>query len=211
MRKIFNIFSPGDTMIEVLVAVTVFSLLAVGGIAVMNQGAATAQRSLEITLVREEVDAQAEALRYINSAYIAEYEKGKDTSSYDDQSKVWLAISNAATDSATSFGLSSGQACSDIIPTETGFVINTQNLELQPINGISADQHSATYSKINYDDTDTSKIDSIDGLWVEAVKGAKSDGSLGYIDFHIRACWDSVGQDVPQTIGTIVRLYEPRG
>ena len=52
-------------------AVTVFSLAAVGGITIMNQGTATAQRSLEIGLVREQIDSQADALRYIHSAYIA--------------------------------------------------------------------------------------------------------------------------------------------
>jgi len=44
--------SRGDTLIEVLLAVTIFSMLAVGVITVMNQGTHAAQRALEITLVR---------------------------------------------------------------------------------------------------------------------------------------------------------------
>jgi type II secretory pathway component PulJ len=63
----------GDTIIEVVFAVTVFSMVAVGGLALMNQGAAMAQRSLEIGMVRDQMDAQADALRYMHSAYIANF------------------------------------------------------------------------------------------------------------------------------------------
>ena len=55
----------GDTIIEVLLGITIFSMVAVGAMAVMNRGAAIAQQSLEITLARQQVDVQAEMLRYI--------------------------------------------------------------------------------------------------------------------------------------------------
>ena len=49
---------------------------------------------------------------------------------------------------------------------------------------------------------------------IEAIRSKtireNNQANAGYIDFHIRACWDSPGQSVPVTIGTIVRLYEPR-
>jgi prepilin-type N-terminal cleavage/methylation domain-containing protein len=63
----------GDTLIEVLFAVTVFSLVAVGSLSIMNQGTTVAQRSLETTLVRQEIDAQAETLRFVHDSYIAAY------------------------------------------------------------------------------------------------------------------------------------------
>src|SRR5882762_1936652 len=63
----------GDTIVEVLFAVTVFSLVAVGGLSLMNQGTAMAQRSLEIGLVRDQMDAQADALRYMHNAYVANF------------------------------------------------------------------------------------------------------------------------------------------
>ena len=59
-------FEQGDTIVEVLFAVVVFALVAVGSMSIMNQGTATAERSLEITLVRQQMDAQAEAIRYIH-------------------------------------------------------------------------------------------------------------------------------------------------
>ena len=66
-QKIFS----GDSLIEVLLGITVFSAVSVGGIAIMNSGLNQAQRSLEITMARNEIDAQAEALRFIHNNYIA--------------------------------------------------------------------------------------------------------------------------------------------
>ena len=62
----------GDTLIEVMFAVAVFGLAAVGAIALMNTGLASVQNSLETTMARQEIDAQAEALRFIHDAYLTE-------------------------------------------------------------------------------------------------------------------------------------------
>lgn len=62
----------GDTLIEVMLAVGIFSMVAVAVVAVMSGGTSSAQTALETTLAREEIDAQAEALRFIQSSYIAE-------------------------------------------------------------------------------------------------------------------------------------------
>ena len=60
----------GDTLIEVLLAVGIFSMIAISVVAVMSGGTSEAQLALETTLTREEIDAQAEALRYIHDSYI---------------------------------------------------------------------------------------------------------------------------------------------
>ena len=196
----------GDTLIEVLIAVTVFSLVAVGGLSVMNSGAATAQRSLEITLVRQEIDAQAEAIRFLNASYVSSYVKGLLKSSYTGQAATWL---NLPTNTFVSdFGVDGNNKCPT--PPANSFVINTRTLQAQLISSTSADAgHSITYAKVNFDDTaNTQKITSVDGLWVEAIRGGSTDNT-DYLDFNIRACWDSLGQATPVTLGTIVRLYEP--
>ena len=59
----------GDTLIEVLLAVGIFSMIAISVVAVMSGGTSSAQTALETTLTREEIDAQAEALRYIHDSY----------------------------------------------------------------------------------------------------------------------------------------------
>ena len=60
----------GDTLIEVLLAVGIFSMIAISVVAVMSGGTSEAQLALETTLAREEIDAQAEALRYVHDSYI---------------------------------------------------------------------------------------------------------------------------------------------
>ena len=62
----------GDTLIEVMLAVGIFSMIAISIAAVMSNGTSGAQTALESTIAREEIDTQAEALRFIQSAYIAD-------------------------------------------------------------------------------------------------------------------------------------------
>ena len=62
----------GDTLIEVVIAVGIFSMIAIGIAAVMSSGTSGAQTALETTLAREEIDAQAEALRFIQTSYAAD-------------------------------------------------------------------------------------------------------------------------------------------
>lgn len=62
----------GDTLIEVMLAVGIFSMIAISIAAVMSNGTSGAQTALESTIAREEIDTQAEALRFIHSAYIAD-------------------------------------------------------------------------------------------------------------------------------------------
>ena len=59
-------FPHGDTLIEVMFSVTVFALVIVVSINLMNGGINTAQKTLEVTMTRNEIDAQAEAIRFIH-------------------------------------------------------------------------------------------------------------------------------------------------
>jgi type II secretory pathway pseudopilin PulG len=190
----------GDTIIEVLFAITVFSLLAVGSLAVMNQGTAAAQRSLEITLVRQQIDGQAEALRYMQASYVAAfagstpYTPGSAAGQWEQQ-----VVPSAHTGNAASYGTT----CS---APSSAFIINPQTVQVDKARSTFAP--AATYARVLY--TPALKAG---GIWVEAVKPNDFDNPANkapYIDFHIRACWDGPGLNVPMTTGTIVRLYEPR-
>lgn len=188
----------GDTLIEVLFAVTVFSLIAVGSLSVMNQGTATAQRSLEITLVRQQIDAQAEALRFIHDSYIAAY-----PSAVSGPSSEWSKIVAKSVPQASPFG-----ACPQTLPTGA-FIINTKTAKLEPAAKLAFTV--PTYSQLRYDVSTPTVLTKAEGIWVEAVRSAVVLGnSSGSVDFHIRTCWQSSEQATPMTLGTIVRLYEPR-
>ena len=188
----------GDTIVEVLFAITIFSLVAVGGLSIMNQGTLISQRALEVTLVRQQMDAQAEALRYLNAAHVASF--GQGTPAAGSAAEQWsVATSDARIRSQPS---PFGTTCT---PPQRSFVVNTATARVVTSGFVPA----TTFAQIRYDETTPTVINGIDGLWVEAVRSSGGAGVSQFVDFHIRACWDSPGQATPMTLGTIVRLYEP--
>ena len=205
----------GDTLIEVLFAVSVFSLVVVGALTLMNQGTAASQRALEITLVRQQLDAQAETLRFMHDSYVAVYQPGITfngpdgvTTPAEEWSKMLDRIKAVNVRSASP--LNSGSAVCPTPPTGS-FIVDPQNVAFNG-NPLSL-QPAETFAQVSYDNSGV--FTGGRGLWIEAIRSVQSADSdqanTGYIDFHLRACWDSSGLPVPLTLGTIVRLYEPRG
>lgn len=191
----------GDTIIEVLFAITVFSLLAVGSMAVMNQGTAAAQRSLELTLVRQQIDGQAEALRYLQASYVAAFASSIPYTPTSPAGQWVEIVNNTPTGiDATPYG-----TCT---PPASAFAIDTQAARVRSGSGVFAAPD--TYARVLRDPS--GGFDKAAGIWIEAVKSAgfSNPAEAPYLDFHIRACWDGPGLDAPMTTGTIVRLYEPR-
>lgn len=210
----------GDTMIEVLLAVTIFSIVAVTGLTIMNQGSAAAQRSLEITLVRNEMEAQATALRYMYDEALAQKSSaGYNPTAVSDPSTAagrWQEVLNLRKNSATPFGdmVVSGTTCFHPNPASTNaFVINQRTARLYRQQGHTGSWTRAeVFSRIRFNPSSRLTIQGVQGIWIEAVRQSYDPvvtGVPGYTDFHIRACWGTVGQARPATLGTIVRLYEP--
>lgn len=201
-------FSPGDTLIEVLFAVTVFSLVVVGSLSIMNQGSNATQHSLEITLVRQQIDAQAESLRFLHDSYVAAYQPNV---TYTGPAAQWSAmltslkttpITSATTFQGVSTTCPTPQNGSFIINSNTALFLTSNNVTFAPATG---------FAQVDY----TQSPVQAQGIWVEAVRSQVSadltQANAGFIDFHILACWPVNGSNVPATIGTIVRLYDPRG
>lgn len=205
-------YDQGDTIIEVLFAITVFAMVAVGSLSIMNQGTATAQRALEITLVRQQIDAQAEAIRYTHQAYVAGYQK--DVAPPAGPAAEWVKMTNKATgkgaNSASVFGQTGIGQCPASVPGEKPFILNARTATVAssvPAMSPPADVSLPPFAQVLYNAD--SSINRAYGLWVEAVPSTNVDGP-GFVDFHIRACWSGAGSAAPMTLGTIVRLYEPR-
>lgn len=191
----------GDTIIEVLFATTIFSMVAVGALSIMHQGTALAQRSLEITLVREQIDIQADALRFLSHAYVADFGKNGEAST------KWnnIILPNAVVQASPFDSIVSGDSCALPIPAQKPFAINVEKLDTaNPLLPLVAE--AGTYSKVRYD----LALPAAEGIWIQAVRSPVVPNQTGYYDFHIRACWQSPGDARPITLGTIVRLYEPR-
>lgn len=191
----------GDTLIEVLFATTVFSLVAVAALSIMNQGTAMAQRALEIGLVRQQIDAQADALRYLNQAYVNDYGKrGQPTEQWNR-----IIAENAVSRAQNFEAMVADNKCQLPTPSENPFALNIYKLNTDPT--LAPTGEVATYAKVRYDETPVRA----EGIWIQAVRSPIQENRPGFYDFHIRACWQSPGQITPVTLGTIVRLYEPRG
>lgn len=191
-----RVLEKGDTIIEALLAITIFSLVAVGSLALMNKGSATAQRALEITAVRHQIDNQAELLRYINNAYLS------NPSIDSDEKDKWNEIRKADANIGNAIGpidISSG-AC-PALTSNSPFVLTfgTDEVQLVGLNASNFKKDPASFAQLRLSPTVQS-----DGLWIEAKKLSGNN----YIDFYIRSCWQTIGQKVPMTIQTIVRLYD---
>ena len=63
----------GDTLVEVLLAMAVFAVVMMIGLSAMNNGMSRALASLQLTMARNTMDSQAEALRFANAAYVSEF------------------------------------------------------------------------------------------------------------------------------------------
>jgi len=202
----------GDTLIEVMFAFAIFALVAVGSLTIMNQGISTAQRSLEITLVRAQMDAQAEAIRYIHQAYVNSYQRNGAAPADDTTAAEWITMTvDKRANTASPFGVTDGSLCSDLSHVQAPFILNARTAKVRdsppdtsPSNGSSL----PPFSQVIYNDD--SSIATAYGIWVEAVPSPVSSNGTGFVDFHIRACWSGAGSSRPVTLGTIVRLYEPR-
>lgn len=190
MRK----FNRGDTLVEVLLGVTIFSLVAVVALETMNRGMAIAQYSLETTLVRQQVDAQAEMLRYTHDMKDDTWKKLVDNNS------VSVSVVN---DNEGNLGV---EKCPDDFSTKEFALAATPSLasKISILNNPGDYKAAETYARV---DSDTKKTY---GISVRLVKPSTATGSRdsNKYDAYIKACWMPVGSKMPATIGTIVRLYD---
>jgi hypothetical protein len=183
----------GDTVIELVLAFAIFSFAAITTIAILNQGVAIAGRSLEKGLVRQQIDAQAELLRYI-----------KDT-----KDPLWGTITTAHSVAAPM--ALSPSTCPTVseLGDKSFFVAQDSagNFTVNTLSAASGNYASAqTYARIDYSVASPRAY----GVWLQAVKAENrsSDAGLDAYDFYIHACWNTIGSSQPSTVGTIVRLYE---
>ncbi len=125
----------GDTLIEVALAIGIFSMVAMVVVSVISASTSAAQSALELTITREELDAQADALRFIHDSYVIGSQSA-DTSE-NPYADLWNALVARAVE-ASNAGLDDvPRACSELYEgngflknsaTRKQFVINTRKL-----------------------------------------------------------------------------------
>lgn len=186
----------GDTIIEMVLAFAIFSLAAVGTMSILTNGVAITQRNLETTLVQQQIDTQAELLRYIQST----------------QSPVWASLISSTNLTASPASLDLGGSC-PTVPTDAKF---QKGFYIQPT--VAADPTMSTFARRAIDSssyvapTTYARVDyttqKSQAVWVQATEAEKGANGIVAYDFYIHACWGSTGINKPLTMGTIVRLYE---
>lgn len=229
----------GDTLVEVTLAVGIFSMVAISIVSVINGSTSSAQTALEATLTREEIDAQAEALRFIHASANTEDGEGP-------YHKIWKKITELALDNNDDGNIDNypPSTCDSLYNGDTAisgnaFVVDTHMLS--SING-STDlntvansvvkqkddlfQQAATYPHLVYTDSEgdvgnlveegtRSVLNSVDGIYVLAVKDkgtnivGNNNSVSAYYDFYIRTCWYGAGERKASTISTVIRLNNP--
>lgn len=182
----------GDTLIEVTLAIGIFSMVAIAVASVVNGSTSSAQIALETTITREEIDAQAEALRFIHASYIAggaSNEEGEDK-----YLNLWREIVKRAKNRSESLEYIPTTCAelyeNDSLANQGAFIINTHNLSsdnlddiiIAPIAGSSSVFYTAsTYPRIIYaesiDEDDTiigqgvgTTVARVEGLYVVPIK-----------------------------------------
>ncbi len=206
-----NQLNRGDTLIEVLFAVTIFSMIVVGALSIMNQGTSASRRALETTIARQAIDGQVETLRFMHESYVADYQSGASYNLSDATTspaeEYYVIIRNAIDHpKTTASNLALNTTCPNTAPAYS-FLVNPANA--RAVMSSAMLQKADVYPELTYNSSGV--LTAGKGLWIEALRSTDATTDAGIIDFHIRACWQALGSKTPVTLGTIVRLYEPRG
>lgn len=200
----------GDTLIEVLVAVTVLSLVVTLCYTVMTRSFSYGQVALERNVTQNMVNGQISILRDIYSRQ-SEAVRSGNNGSVDDWNQVALRVID---DNGLLTGgnpLRPGAARTTVLNNantacqrnsgafyfgvDDDGILDTSPTSLPDITPPASPVRAATYP--NYGD----------GMWIEGYRLQENNGGI-YYDFYVKACWDAAIGNQRQSILTTVRFYE---
>ena len=267
----------GDTLVEIIFCFSIFSLITIISIGLMNRNLSLMQGALEVSMARNEIEAQAEAIRFIHNSFLSERElvrdQNIDPTKWQEYRNLWDRLSltqNGLNNNPIHISKYNEASCrqyydpsnntGDVhnIFTDKAFVINTRKLDpsnpestiisakekpdlfqettLYPriifsnstrVGESSGSDSSGTLNELNAgDNAYTAPLYNtpyrIEGIWVIGTRDVTRIGDPKtmdnatldqnppeYYDFHIRTCWYGPGRNIPSTISTIIRLYNP--
>ena len=205
MRKIRKVNQRGDTLIEVLIAITVMGIVVVGVMAMMNRTLVSMRNSAERTAVRAEINSQTELLHYLHAT---NHDGGWDKIrrlAHDNvnhaRTSCRITTSTSADDSQGSFFIDSSDLNNIIVQDRLGYTMiyagggnipRGVNLSGRATVGMESDRTTT-------------------GIWIDAVfHPISGTNPRPYFDFYIKACWTPLGGRVNSESVTIVRIYDTR-
>ena len=172
----------GDTLVEVLLATVVISIVIAGAFAISRRAAQINQAAYEKTEVSHQLTEYAELIR--ESRNVARNSPGwQKLLSYSDATPV------AVTDCSSS-------------GARSAFIINDAFNGGTPINPSEASFF------IDYDRSTTPQADTYPNdlfeVWGEVLE-TTAVGS-NYVDIYLRACWEGIGSETEQRSAIVLRL-----
>lgn len=178
----------GDTLVEVLLAMAILSVVAVMTISLMNRGLLLTQNSIERSQVRAYMEGQLASLRYF-----------RDKSMLPGGSVEWTKVlANGVSGSPTA--LVSDTTCKpDAAVMPKPFYIQAV---VAPTGSLTVKPYDPNIS------TPASIATPGNWLWIEAYNVNQAATSAKAIDFVIRACWYPKGNGPIQSETMTVRLYD---
>lgn len=177
----------GDTIIEVILASTILSLITVSSFAIMQRASASAYDALERSTVRLQLNGQAELLNYFRDVHNKAVADGVTPTG---QAAVWNTISGSALNNTTAPALN---ACSPPGGTTPFYLERNGTVEYRAVVG-SVSTAAGLPSPGN-------------GIWITRVDPGSAP-ARNYHDFYIMACWSSTVGGT-QNMSSVVRLYDP--
>ncbi len=188
-------FRQADTLVEVMVGFAVFTVVAVGTSAIMNRGVSMVERSLEVTLVREQIDSQAALLRYARSS----------------DPSVWAQI-RAAAAATTSVPDVVMDSCPSQAPADSFALSVNQTTNALTFYDLTSTPSPYEPAYVNSEFDTVAPTPKFYGMWVIPVVASvgSSTATTNAYDMHIGTCWYAPGSDLPVTLGTIVRIYDTK-
>lgn len=176
----------GDTLVEVLIAVSILAAAVVGGLGIMNFGFGVILNSIERTQVQANVSSQLSLIQYSRDAYVRANKDGTVAGG----PAIWQAILTNATSSYSS------DTCTTTGAPQT-------NASRKPF---YIDDTGATYVSGVPGAATTEAARAGTGLWVEAVRPSPA---TNYIDFYVKACWQPAAGTTNEQSSSVMRLYVP--
>lgn len=164
----------GDTIIEVLLATVVISVVIAGAYALTNRATRINQIALERTTASNILRGQIELVRGARTA-------GAET-------PVWGAILARASSASPDYS-----GCN---PSANAFYVNG------PASGFNFNNTGAI---VAYSNPTAVNFGEFFRVWIDPYRPS---AAAGYIDFHVRACWEGIGGGQDQTASLVMRVAE---
>jgi len=169
----------------------ILSIVLAGAFSLSNKAIQTGQLSIERTEAVNIVRDYAETLRFIHTT---------DAAGFD---STWDDILDNASSSPPSYV---GDEFCDVSVSNPKYFdfseIGSDPTQVVEDFSITDDSNG----RPQYADATDNEGDDLFAVWLEVYNPSTS----GIVDIHIRACWDALGSDNVQRVGSVVRLSETR-